>query len=46
MAYKPVPLPDRVQLSPDMSLAKLREFRDYMRRRHSVRDFADTPVSR
>nr|WP_252733935.1 nitroreductase family protein [Paracoccus marinaquae] len=37
-------LPDRVQLSPERSLEAARAFRDYMRRRHSVRDFSDAPV--
>lgn len=46
MSYTPLPLPDRVQLSPKLSLAKVQEFRDYMRKRHSVRDFSDAPVSR
>lgn len=46
MTYNPLPLPDRVQLSPESSLAKVREFRDYMRMRHSVRDFSDASVSR
>lgn len=45
MTYEPVPLPDRVQLSPDASLESVRAFRDHMRRRHSVRDFSDAPVS-
>lgn len=43
--YRPLPLPDRVQLPPDESLAAVRAFRDYMRKRHSVRQFAPTPVA-
>lgn len=46
MTYEPVPLPDRVQLSPEASLRSVRAFRDHMRKRHSVRDFSDTPVTR
>ncbi|MFV0384722.1 nitroreductase family protein [Paracoccus sp. (in: a-proteobacteria)] len=46
MSYQPLPLPDRVQLSPDASLSAALAFRDYMRRRHSVRDFSDAPVAR
>ena len=46
MSYIPLPLPDRVQLSPEASLAQARAFRDYMRQRHSVRDFAPDPVAR
>ncbi|KPQ06585.1 MAG: Nitroreductase [Rhodobacteraceae bacterium HLUCCA12] len=44
--YQPLPLPDRVQLAPGPSLAAARGFRDYMRKRHSVRDFAPEPVDR
>ncbi|MBU3031417.1 nitroreductase family protein [Paracoccus marinaquae] len=44
MSYRPLALPDRVQLSPERSLEAARAFRDYMRRRHSVRDFSDAPV--
>lgn len=46
MSYVPLPLPDRVQLSPDASLGSVRAFRDHMRRRHSVRDFSPDPVDR
>lgn len=46
MSYVPLPLPDRVQLAPEESLASVRTFRDYMRRRHSVRDFTADPVDR
>ncbi|AUH65360.1 nitroreductase family protein [Paracoccus zhejiangensis] len=46
MSYVPLPLPDRLQLSPEDSLASARAFRDHMRRRHSVRDFAPDPVDR
>lgn len=41
-----MPLPDRVQRAPADALAQAEAFRDYMRRRHSVRDYADTPVAR
>jgi len=46
MPYQALPLPDRVQLAPDASLAAAQAFRDYMRKRHSVRDYAATPVAR
>ncbi|TRW98634.1 nitroreductase family protein [Paracoccus sp. M683] len=46
MSYVPLPLPDRVQLSPGASLQQVQAYRDYMRRRHSVRDFAPDPVER
>lgn len=44
MTYQPLPLPDHVQLSPEESLKAAQDFRDFMRRRHSVRDFSDAPV--
>lgn len=44
VGYQPLALPDLVQLSADDSLAAAIGFRDYMRKRHSVRQFADTPV--
>lgn len=43
-AYRPLPLPDRVQMGPAASLANVERFRDGLRRRHSVRDFAPTGV--
>lgn len=46
MTYRPLPLPDRVQLPPGEALTRARDFRDYMRRRHSVRHFSDAPVAR
>ena len=46
VAYRPLPLPDRVQLGAEESLAQVRAFRDYMKKRHSVRQYADTPVDR
>jgi iodotyrosine deiodinase len=45
LGYRPLPLPDRVQMGPAASLAGAERFRDFMRRRHSVRDFAPTPVA-
>ncbi|MCQ0969440.1 nitroreductase family protein (plasmid) [Paracoccus sp. TK19116] len=45
MTYRPLPLPDRVQTSDADSLAAAQAFRDHMRRRHSVRDFAPDSVS-
>ncbi|MAN10901.1 MAG: nitroreductase family protein [Sphingobium sp.] len=45
LTYRPLALPDRVQLPPDASLRAARAFRDYMRRRHSVRDLSDAPVA-
>jgi iodotyrosine deiodinase len=44
VSYQPVPLPDRVQLPDDAALAAAEAFRDYMRKRHSVRQYAPRPV--
>ena len=42
--YEALALPDRVQVQPDRALAQAEAFRDYMAKRHSVRDFAPDPV--
>jgi iodotyrosine deiodinase len=42
--YWPLPLPDRVQKPDAEALEAVRTFRDYMRKRHSVREFAPRPV--
>ncbi len=42
--YQPLPLPDRVQKPDAEALASATAFRDYMRKRHSVRDFDPRPV--
>jgi nitroreductase len=43
--YRPLPLPDRVALPPEESLKAAKAFRDYMKKRHTVRDYAPTPVA-
>ncbi len=44
VTYDPIPLPDRVQ-KPDAEALKIaQDFREYMRKRHSVRDYSDRPV--
>lgn len=43
-AYQPLPLPDRVQLPDDQSIAAAEAFLAYMRKRHSVRDYSTRPV--
>lgn len=43
--YRPLPLPDRRDLSPQDMLTSVTAFRDLMRQRHSVREFSDRPVS-
>ena len=44
--YRALPLPDRRDLAPDAMLAEAARFADLMRRRHSIRQFAVTPVDR
>jgi nitroreductase len=42
--YRALPLPDRVQMPPDQALERACAFRDHLRKRHSVRDFAPDMV--
>ena len=42
--YQALPLPDRVQLPDEQALLAAEGFRDYMRRRHSVRQYATRAV--
>jgi nitroreductase len=42
--YEPLALPDRVQLAPEDALRAAEVFRNYMKRRHSVRHYSDSPV--
>ncbi|MGL4236493.1 nitroreductase family protein [Tabrizicola sp.] len=44
VSYQPLPLPDRVQLDEAGSLAAVEQFLAFMRKRHSVRDYATRPV--
>ncbi len=46
LKYKPLPLPDRFDLSDDEMIAAAGAFYDKMRRRHSVRHFSTCPVPR
>jgi hypothetical protein len=46
VSYVPLPLPDRVQLPDGEALQAAQAFRDYLRKRHSVRDYSDRPVSK
>ncbi|WP_435257392.1 nitroreductase family protein [Thioclava sp. FR2] len=43
--YEALPLPDRVQLPAEESLKAACAFRDYMRKRHSVRQFSSEGVA-
>ena len=45
LEYKPLPLPDRRSLGDSEMLEGAKAFEEVMRKRHSVRDFADMPVS-
>ena len=42
--YRPLPLPDRVGKPDDVALKAAEAFRDYLARRHTVRDFRPDPV--
>lgn len=42
--YRALPLPDRVQLPPEDSIAAAEAFLAFLRKRHSVRDYAPDPV--
>jgi hypothetical protein len=44
VSYQALPLPDRAQKSDDQALADVRAFRDYMKKRHSVREYSSRPV--
>ncbi len=44
VSYQPLPLPDRVELPDAEALAAAEAFRDYMQKRHTVRDFRPEPV--
>ena len=44
MAYTPIDLPHRVQRSENDMIKASQDYLEYMRKRHSVRDYADTPV--
>ncbi|WP_127519658.1 nitroreductase family protein [Mesorhizobium sp. Z1-4] len=44
--YEPVDLPDRANMSDEEMRAAAKAFYENMRRRHTVRDYSDRPVSR
>ena len=44
VTFQALALPDRVQLAADESVQAAEAFRDYMRKRHSVRQYSDQPV--
>ncbi|THD85551.1 nitroreductase family protein [Aliigemmobacter aestuarii] len=44
VTYQALPLPDRVQRDDAGALAEVQAFRDYMKKRHSVRDYSSRTV--
>jgi iodotyrosine deiodinase len=44
VSYQALPLPDRVQMDDPQALAAAEAFRDYMKRRHSVRQYSTRSV--
>ena len=44
VSYQPLPLPDRVQMEDAEAQAAAERFLDYMKKRHSVRDYSTRPV--
>ena len=44
--YDPVPLPERERLSPEQSLAEAMAYYEFIKSRHSVRDFSEAAVDR
>ena len=46
LQYNPIPLPDRADYSDAEVAAHARAFYEAMKKRHTVRDFADRPVDR
>ncbi|EAQ03729.1 nitroreductase family protein [Pseudooceanicola batsensis HTCC2597] len=46
IAYQPLPLPDRQEVTQAECLSGAQAFRDRMKTRHTLRDFSDRPVDR
>ncbi len=44
--YEPIPLPDREELPDDVARERVEAYYQFIKRRHSVRDFTDQPVPR
>ena len=44
--YEPIPLPDREELPDDVARERIEAYYQFIKRRHSVRDFTDQPVPR
>jgi iodotyrosine deiodinase len=45
MSYLPIPLPDRLRMSEELMETVSSNYLNYMRKRHSVRDFSREPIS-
>ena len=45
MSYLPIPLPDRLRMSEELTETVSSNYLNYMRKRHSVRDFSREPIS-
>lgn len=45
LKFDPIPLPDRIDMSPEDMLKAASDFLAHMRKRHSVRDFTEQPIS-
>ena len=43
ITYKPVDLPDRLDYSAEQSLAEASAFHNWLKQRHTERDYADRP---
>lgn len=46
MSYKALPIPDRMDYTDDEALIRVQDFREFLGKRHSIRDFSDRPVPR
>jgi nitroreductase len=46
MVYSALPLPDRFDFADEEMRERVEAFHDFMKRRHTVRDFSDRPVPR
>ena len=45
MSYLPIPLPDRLRMSEELTETVSSNYLNYMKKRHSVRDFSREPIS-
>ena len=45
MSYEPIPLPDRLRMSEEQTETASLKYLNYMRKRHSVRDFSRETIS-